>query len=326
VILGADVGDDEAPDASGGGHAGRVDHRGVAALVGLARELGAVGALVDQQVGAAGELLGSRRRPSVGDVGDDASASRGPEDRGGLDDAAVLEGDGLAALELAVEGAGGHAEGLGGVEVEAPGLVVLDEAVAPGLDAVVESVGLDAEVVAEVDRAWALDLAQLDVEAGSADAEAAQRAKVLAQSVRAGDDHGAVVLVQAEGGEEAGQAVDVVAVEVGDAGELEPAGPHPGARELELGTLTAVEEDEHSVEHEGDGGDVAGRGRLAARGPEKDDTELAQGYLVRQSVRAGGRGYGPARVCRAGPGRVGGTGAATARAVRWSAGASRDGR
>jgi hypothetical protein len=130
--------------------------------VGARLLLGREGRLVHEQIGLARHLEYLGRRPGVACEHDLATGPRRPEHLRGSHATAVGKLDGLAALQPAEERALRNAERLRGLEVEATGPWVLDDAVPVRCDPVFDREGEDA-VIAALERIPGRKLAQLDV-------------------------------------------------------------------------------------------------------------------------------------------------------------------
>src|SRR5207302_5912007 len=131
------------------------------------------------------------------------AGTRGAAAAGRSHDAAVGQGDVVAALQPAEERAFGDAELAGMIDIEGAAVVVFDHGVAEALDGVDERQGFDAIALAAMDDTLPY-LADGDVEGRVEVRRLAHRFEVGGQALRAVDVERRGAAVEAEGGDEAG--------------------------------------------------------------------------------------------------------------------------
>ena len=251
---------------------GRVERRRVHRLEGALPLVLQEGGLVDEQVRATcgfEDGLGRRRV-----AGDDhrAPGPRRPEHLVGRDGRPVRERDGLAALERAALRPERNAEPVGGLDVELPRAVVLDERVADRRDAVPHG-ERDEAVVAAVERLPGVELLEL-VAVGEPAEDPLQRPEQLDEAGRAVDRDRHVAAAKRERLQHPGQPEVVVGVVVGEEDLPEVDQAERRAEQLALRALGAVEEQPlSSAAHEHGGRRPLG-GRHRAGGAQEDDVEV----------------------------------------------------
>ena len=237
------------------------------------------GALVDQQIGAPGQLHRRLTEHRVGAVHHAGAGSLRAAEAGAVDDPTVLEGDAAPLLELGVHRPRRDAQGPGPFHVEPPRPRLLVHPIGAGRDPVGEGRAAHGDVA----------VLQQGGAAGGGGA-AAVKAKRIADTGGAGVQHpfqivpqpvGAVEVDagagarQAQAGEQPGQAEHMVAVHVGHEHPPQLAHPQVTAQELVLGALAAVEQPELRPlgQAQGHGGHIAAAGGHPGAGAEKGDLQ-----------------------------------------------------
>ena len=263
--------------------------------------------LVDQEVGVARQGAPAVAGCRVEDVGEDGARLGRADQAVGAELGAVVQRDRLAALERLELPALGDAGGARRRAVDGAGALALREAVAGARHAVLQRTGLDRErLVLEHDRVLqaGVPLADLDAVGRVALLEARRGTDEVAQAGRPDDRERGRALQQRQRGQQARQAVEVVAVEVRDEDRFEVAAAQPAAQDLKLRRLAAVEEEQRALAADGRPGQVARARRHRRAGTEGDDVEhvgrawvgRSYGQPARRDPRTGHRASGrPAR-------------------------------
>ncbi len=220
-----------------------------------------------EDVGVRGVDLDALDRRGVAGVDDPATGAILPHDLLGRD--AV---DRLAALQAAEVRALGDPEGARGLDVEAPGPVVLDEGVAVGLDAVVDRERGDHEV-AEADLLVVLELDHVQGIPGPPDDRSQRLPEELLQAGRAEDVQRPVAVAHVEGLDHPRQPEPVVEVQVGDEDRVQLRQPDR-AQQLVLGPLAAVEQDPLAARAQQDRGQAAPRRGNGAGGAGEEQGQV----------------------------------------------------
>ena len=202
------------------------------------------GALVDQQVGAAGQ--GHRRlaKHRVGAIHEAGPRPRRAAEAGAANDAAVVEADGAAQLQLGIDRARRDAQLLGAGHIEATGPRFLIHPVGVGRHPMGERRAAHSDItVIEQQLAAGGGLAhgvgaQRIADAGGAVAQ--HPLQKIGQWIGAVEIHAGAATRQPHAGQQARQPKYVVAVHVGDEDTAELAHPQFTAQKLMLGALAAV--------------------------------------------------------------------------------------
>ena len=182
------------------------------------------------------------------------------------------ERDRLAALQLPALGAVGHAERIGGLDVEPARPLVLDERVADRGNAVLDREDEQLVAVALERRARA-QLLQLEPVRQPPE-DAAQVAEEVAEPRRPVDRERHVAIAERERLQHSGQAEVVVAVEVREEDLAQVDEADGRAQQLPLRPLAAVEEQPVAAAAHEQRRRRAARGGRAAGSAEENDVEI----------------------------------------------------
>lgn len=216
VVAGADVGEVEQFRPGVAGKARGLVGGTVAVACGACFFAAGEGGFMHDEVGVAAEV---GVRVVVAGVAEDDDAARGGRGRavvGAVQHAAVAQGNALAFFQAAVERPGGDAFGAQAGDVQRARLRAFLDAVGVARHAVDERVRADAVLLVFVYHAGLADFVDeqwVRQVAGGGFQRAFQKA---ADAGRAVEVDGGVAAHHAATGEQAGQAKDVVAVQVGD--------------------------------------------------------------------------------------------------------------
>jgi hypothetical protein len=244
----------------------------VRGLVGaLAFLLGERG-LVNEDVGALGNLEHRRRRCRVARQYDRPPGPRVAQHLFGHDPSAVAQYDGFPGLKAAEVRPRLHAERLGCRHVEAPRPGHLDEGIAVRRHAVGDSEH-DHAVVAAVEHVAVVELDELE-SVRKPPEDALQRREQVGEPRRAVNRQRRLAAAQRERLQHPGQPQVVVGVVMGDEDLRKLGQPNAGAQELTLRAFPAV--DEHALAAPADQGPgkPAARRRHGPRSAEEDEVEV----------------------------------------------------
>ena len=234
VVAGADVGEVELFRPGIAGEARGLVGGAVAMPCGAFFFAAGKGGFMHDEVGVAAEV---GVRVVVAGVAEDDDAALGGCGRavvGAVQYATVAEGNGFAFFQAAVERPGGNAFGAQAGDVQRAGLHAFLNAVGVARHAVVERVRADAVLSVFVYHAGFADFVDVQRVRQVAGGGFQHGVEVAADASRAVEVDGRVAAHHAAAGEQAGQAEDVVAMQVGD----EDAADAPGAdRRVQDGVL-----------------------------------------------------------------------------------------
>ncbi len=247
-------------------------------LTGAFLLLGREGRLVHEQVGMVRRLDDARRGCRVAGEHDLSAGPPRPEHRVGRDHAPVGERQRLASLEDAPLPPGWDADRIGGVHVEAPRPLVLDEGVADGGDAVVDGEGVD-PILAPLERLPGLDLDERQRVRQPAE-ERAQLAEQVLEPLRpVHRQPGLLAAAKRECLQHPRQAEEVVGVQVREEDLLDVGQADHGPLQLPLRALGAVEEELLAAAPQQERRRCALRRRHRGRRAEKEKVEIHAGRL-----------------------------------------------
>ena len=278
-VAGADVGQHQQPHAGVAGDLGRAPGRGMPGGKGAVGLIVQKGCLVDQDVRALGEFDGGGRRRRVAADHDRAARSGRADQGAAVHDAAIRQRQRLPGFQAAIKRAGRDTQGLCLLHVKRAGARLLPNGVAIGGDPVRQSPAEDLAGVVLEDQSLT-DGQDGQGEAKSCPGQVQGDAQPVLQAGRAEDRHGGLdVLGRRPAGKQAGQAEDMVAVQVRDIDVLKLGEPQGRTQNLLLGPLSGVEEPQRAPLSplQAQAADIARKTRRA--GPSSQEGKFQVGHV-----------------------------------------------
>lgn len=242
VVASADVGEIEQFRPGVSGEARGLVGGAVAVACGACFFAAGEGGFMHDEVGVAAE---GGVCVVVAGVAEDDDAARGGRGRavvGAVQHAAVAEGDGFASFQAAVERPGGDAFGAQAGDIQRAGLRAFLDAVGVARHAVAERVGADAVLLVFMHDAGRGDFVNVQRVRQVASGGCQRGFEEAADAGRAVEVDGGVAAHHAATGEQAGQAKDVVAVQVGDEDAADAPRADGGVQDGVLRRFAAVKE------------------------------------------------------------------------------------